>query len=133
MENLLIPRQTGMLQLLAGHYNEQNPYANRDPRLATDIITNQSPCQNWTNNQAQIWYSVSGGTVTYSELLNQSYLGITKDRILYEKILVGQQYKEPGYRISLPIHYAVLQNCILIMQKLPTRLTDPMLLLRVQH
>jgi starch-binding outer membrane protein, SusD/RagB family len=62
----------------AGHYNEQDPYTNRDPRLATDIITNQSPCQNWTNNKAQIYYSVSGGTVTYSELLNQTYLGITK-------------------------------------------------------
>lgn len=62
----------------AGHYNEQNPYINRDPRLATDIITNQSPCQNWTNNKAQIYYSVSGGTVTYSELLDQKYLGITR-------------------------------------------------------
>ena len=62
----------------AGHYKEQDPYSNRDPRLATDIITNQSPAQGWTNNKAQIYYSVSGGVVTYSELLNQSYLGITR-------------------------------------------------------
>lgn len=62
----------------AGHYNEQDSYTNRDPRLAIDIITNQSPCQSYTNNKAQIWYSVSGGVVTWSELLNQQYLGITK-------------------------------------------------------
>jgi hypothetical protein len=63
---------------LAGHYNEQNPYINRDPRLDIDIITNQSACQGWTSNKAQIYYSVSGGTVTYSELLNPNTLGITR-------------------------------------------------------
>ncbi len=62
----------------AGHYNDQNPYANRDSRLATDIITNQSPCQNWASNKAQIYYSISGGKVTYSELLQQNYLGVTR-------------------------------------------------------
>jgi len=62
----------------AGHYNEQNPYINRDPRLATDIITNQSPAIGWTGGLAHIYYSVSGGAVTWSELLNQSYLGITR-------------------------------------------------------
>jgi hypothetical protein len=61
-----------------GHYNEQNGYVNRDPRLATDNITNQSPAAGWANGLAQIYYSVSGGTVTWSELLDQSYLGITK-------------------------------------------------------
>jgi hypothetical protein len=63
---------------LAGHYNEQDSYANRDPRLAADIITNQSLAQGWTNNKAQIYYSVAGGNVTYSELLDQKYLGITR-------------------------------------------------------
>ena len=62
----------------AGHYNEQDPYSNRDPRLATDIITNQSPCIGYTAGKAQIYYSVAAGKVTYSELLDQSYLGITK-------------------------------------------------------
>ncbi|HOU96840.1 MAG TPA: RagB/SusD family nutrient uptake outer membrane protein, partial [Bacteroidales bacterium] len=38
-----------------GHYNEQNPYINRDPRLALDVITNQSPCIGWTGGKAQIW------------------------------------------------------------------------------
>ena len=63
---------------LAGHYNEQNPFTNRDPRLDMDIITNQSSAIGWTSGKAQIYYQVSGGTTTYSELLNQSYLGITK-------------------------------------------------------
>lgn len=60
--------------IAAGHYNEQDPYANRDPRLALDIITNQSPCIGWASGKAQIWRQ---GT-TYSELLDQNYLGITR-------------------------------------------------------
>jgi starch-binding outer membrane protein, SusD/RagB family len=63
---------------LATHYNEQNPFAGRDPRLAMDLITNQSPCTGYTGGLAQIYFSVSGGVTTYSELLNQSYLGITR-------------------------------------------------------
>lgn len=58
----------------AGHYNEQKPYENRDPRLATDIITNQSPVIGWSGGKAQIWRQGS----SYSELLDQSYLGITR-------------------------------------------------------
>ena len=62
----------------AGHYNEQDPFKNRDPRLATDIITNQSPCTGWTGGKAQIWFDRSTGETVYSELLDQSYLGITR-------------------------------------------------------
>lgn len=62
----------------AGHYNEQRPFRNRDPRLDIDIITNQSACTGWSSNKAQIWYQVSSGVTTYSELLDQSYLGITR-------------------------------------------------------
>jgi hypothetical protein len=103
----------------AGHYNEQNPYVNRDPRLATDIITNQSPCQNWLNNQAQIWYSVSGGTVTWSELLNQSYLGITKTGYYMRKFWWDNSTKntitgiltDPLFRLAeLYLNYAEASN-----------------------
>jgi hypothetical protein len=63
---------------LLGHYNEQNPYTNRDPRLATDIIYNQSPVQSYTNNKAQIYYTVSGGVTTPAELLTRAkYAGMT--------------------------------------------------------
>jgi hypothetical protein len=64
--------------ITAGEFNEQNPYVNRDPRLALDIITNQSPCIGWSGGKAQIWRKTSGGTTTYSELLNPSYLGISR-------------------------------------------------------
>jgi hypothetical protein len=103
----------------AGHYNEQNPYVNRDPRLATDIITNQSPCQNYTNNQAQIWYSVSGGVVTWSELLNQSYLGITRTGYYMRKFWFNNSVKntvssiltDPLMRLAeLYLNYAEASN-----------------------
>lgn len=70
----------------AGHYNEQDPFANRDPRLALDIITNQSPCIGWQNGKAQIWYEVSGGKTTYGELLNPSYLGISRTGYYLRKV-----------------------------------------------
>jgi hypothetical protein len=64
--------------IAAGHYKEQDPYANRDPRFATDLIYNQSPCQGWASNKAQIYIDRSTGETKYSELLDQSYLGITR-------------------------------------------------------
>ena len=40
-----------------GHYNEQDPYANRDPRLTLDVIYNQTPIPGtWENGKAQIWH-----------------------------------------------------------------------------
>ena len=67
---------------LAGHYNEQDPFTNRDPRLDMDIITNQSSAIGWTSGKAQIWFQ---GT-TYGELLNQSYLGITRTGYYLRKV-----------------------------------------------
>ena len=67
---------------LAGHYNEQDPFTNRDPRLDMDIITNQSSAIGWTSGKAQIWFQ---GT-TYGELLNQSYLGITRTGYYLRKL-----------------------------------------------
>jgi starch-binding outer membrane protein, SusD/RagB family len=71
---------------MAGHYNEQDPFAKRDPRLDIDIITNQSSCIGWASGKAQIWFQVSGGTTTYGELLNQSYLGISRTGYYLRKI-----------------------------------------------
>lgn len=67
---------------LAGHYNEQDPFANRDPRLDMDIITNQSSAIGWTGGKAQIYFQGS----TYSELLNQSYLGISRTGYYLRKL-----------------------------------------------
>jgi hypothetical protein len=62
----------------AGHYNEQNPFANRDPRLDIDIITNQSTATGWASSKAQIWYQTTGGNTTWGELVNPAYLGISR-------------------------------------------------------
>ncbi len=59
----------------AGHYNEQDPYANRDPRFDIDILYNQaSLAGTWTNGKAQIYYEMKSGKPVYSELLNQSFI-----------------------------------------------------------
>jgi hypothetical protein len=69
-----------------GHYNEQNPFASRDPRLDEDVIHNQSAnvigwgqvfatnAAQHTLNRAEIWRK---GAVN-SELLNSANAGITQ-------------------------------------------------------
>lgn len=52
-----------------GHYNEQDMYANRDPRLNEDIIYNQqSSMPGWTAGKAQIYISYQTGSLKRSEL-----------------------------------------------------------------
>ena len=103
----------------AGHYNDQDAYTNRDPRLATDIITNQSPCIGYTAGKAQIYYSVAAGKVTYSELLDQSYLGITKTGYYMRKFWFDNSTKnqvssiltDPLFRLAeLYLNYAEASN-----------------------
>ena len=64
----------------AGHYKEQDPYANRDPRFYNSIIYNQAPIVYTTySNKAQIWYQINatGGTV-WGEMRNEDkYAGCT--------------------------------------------------------
>jgi hypothetical protein len=65
--------------IAAKHYNDQEPYKDRDPRFYIDIIYNQAPnILGWTGAKAQIYYEMKNGVATYSELLDQSYLGITR-------------------------------------------------------
>lgn len=103
----------------AVHYNEQNPFKDRDPRLDIDIITNQSACQGWSSGKAQIWYQVSGGVTTYSELLDQSYLGITRTGYYLRKNWGNNSTKnkidirqnDPLYRLAeLYLNYAEASN-----------------------
>ncbi len=100
----------------AGHYIEQNPFINRDPRLSTDVIYNQSPCQGWTNNKAQIWMN---GT-TPSELLVTTWNGRTFTGYLQRKYWPNNStknqnsssiYAEPIFRLSeLYLNYAEAVN-----------------------
>jgi hypothetical protein len=63
----------------AGKYKEQDPYANRDPRFYIDIIYNQaSNIIGWSGAKAQIWYQMVNGAAQYGQLVDQSYLGITR-------------------------------------------------------
>jgi hypothetical protein len=103
----------------AGHYNEQNPYVNRDPRLALDNITNQSPCVGYLNGLAQIYYDNSSGKTVYSELLNQSYLGITRTGYYVRKVWwnnstknqVSSIFADPLCRLAeLYLNYAEAAN-----------------------
>jgi len=63
----------------ANHYNEQDPYKDRDPRFYIDIIYNQaSNILGWTNAKAQIYYEMKNGAAVYSQLLDQTYAGISR-------------------------------------------------------
>ena len=103
-----------------GHYNEQDPYTNRDPRFAFTVIYNQAPLIGFTNNKAQIWID---GTNTPGEVLakNASYAsaGITKTGYLQCKRWGGENYKnkstglytEPVIRLGeLYLNYAEAAN-----------------------
>lgn len=100
----------------AGQYNEQNPFVNRDPRLAADVIYNQSPCPGWTNNRAQIYYD---GT-TPSELLITTWNGRSYTGYLLRKFWANNStksqntssiYADPLFRFSeLYLNYAEAVN-----------------------
>ncbi|MDD4994272.1 MAG: RagB/SusD family nutrient uptake outer membrane protein [Paludibacter sp.] len=54
---------------LLGHYNEQDPYSNRDPRLTLDVIYNQTTIPGtWQNGKAQIWRQNAPAPNNYGEL-----------------------------------------------------------------
>jgi starch-binding outer membrane protein, SusD/RagB family len=101
----------------AGHYNEQDPYANRDPRFYIDVIYNQAPLIGY--GQADIFYEMQGGTPVYGELLNQDYMGVTQtgyynrkywgDQSILNKVEV--QISEPLIRLAeLYLNYAEATN-----------------------
>lgn len=101
----------------AGHYSEQNPYVNRDPRFYIDIIYNTAPVPGY--GTAQIYYSTTNGAATYAELLDQSYAGVTRTGY-YERKTWGEQsvknkttpqYTDPLIRLAeLYLNYAEAAN-----------------------
>jgi len=65
--------------IAAKHYNDQDPYKDRDPRFYIDIIYNQaSNILGWTSAKAQIYFESKNGVITYSQLLDPSYAGISR-------------------------------------------------------
>jgi hypothetical protein len=97
----------------AGHYNEQDPYANRDPRFYIDIIHNQATNMiGWSGSKAQIWYDMSSGSAVYGELVNPAYLGITRTGYLSRiKNKASKQITDPIIRLGeLYLNYAEAAN-----------------------
>jgi starch-binding outer membrane protein, SusD/RagB family len=104
----------------AGVYKEQDPYKNRDPRFYIDIIYNQADgIIGWTNNKAQIWQQTVNGKITYSELRNSAYAGVTQTGYYQRKRWAGQSvnnnfsinYTDPLIRLGeLYLNYAEAAN-----------------------
>lgn len=66
-----------------GHYNEQDPYIDRDPRFYHCVIYNQAKiiwakvAKGEVKNRANIYYENENGKYKYSTLLDQSYVGVS--------------------------------------------------------
>jgi hypothetical protein len=76
---------------ILGHFNEQDPYTNRDPRFYLDIVYNTKPIIGF--GTAKIYYENVGGKITYSELLDPTYKNITKTGYYQSKLWAGQSVK----------------------------------------
>jgi starch-binding outer membrane protein, SusD/RagB family len=101
----------------AGHYNEQDPYANRDPRLKIDIIYNQTPIPGF--GTANIYFENVGGTIVWGDLVSRSFQGITITGYYNRKIWgeqsvknqISPQYSDPVIRLGeLYLNYAEAAN-----------------------
>lgn len=100
-----------------GHYNEQDPYKDRDPRFYVDIIYNQAPLVGF--GKADIYYEIVNGATIYGYHLDQTYSGITNtgyyDRKHWGdqsvKNNVTTQYTDPIIRLGeLYLNYAEAAN-----------------------
>ncbi len=76
-----------------GHYNEQDPFVNRDPRFYIDIIYNGAPIPGY--GTAKIYTEVVGGVAVNSELIDRSYAGTTRTGYYVRKIWGGQSILSP--------------------------------------
>ena len=103
-----------------GHYNEQDPYTDRDPRFYIDILYNQAPVPGFT--KAEIWYEVKDGATSYGDaknFLNPKFLGRTYTGYVVRKIWgeasnynkVSVLYTDPLMRLAeLYLNYAEAAN-----------------------
>jgi hypothetical protein len=77
-----------------GHYHEQNPFQNRDPRFYLNIIYNGAPIPGYVT--AHIYTETVNGAVQGSELIpNTGYQGITRTGYYMRKYWGGQSIKNP--------------------------------------
>jgi len=87
-----------------GHYNEQDPYSNRDPRFAWGIIFNQTT-EVAGYNPANIYYETVDGKQVFSDLLNYAaYLGVTRTGYYQRKSIYDSNTKvTTSYNLTDPI------------------------------
>jgi len=74
-----------------GHYNEQDPYSNRDPRLAINVIYNTAPISNW--GYAEIYRETVNGEQRLGAMLNRAYKGCSNTGYFNRKMWAGQTSK----------------------------------------
>ena len=86
-----------------GHYYEQNPFVNRDPRFYIDIIYNGAPIPGY--GTAKIYFEMVNGVQTWGELVDPAYAGITRTGYYVRKIWGGQSIKN---------NISVLTTCAMI-------------------
>ncbi len=100
-----------------GHYNEQDPYKDREPRFYMDIIYNQAPLVGF--GAADIYWELTEGTIQYGQFLNPAYQGITKTGYMQQKYWAGEsvknktrtKYTDPIIRLGeLYLNYAEAAN-----------------------
>ena len=76
-----------------GHYNEQDPYSNRDPRLAINVIYNTAPLIGF--GTAKIYHELIDGQTVFGEMLDRSYRGCSNTGYFNRKYWGNQSIKNP--------------------------------------
>lgn len=103
--------------ITVGHYLDQDPYKNRDPRFYIDIIYNQAPVTGY--GTATLYYETVNGATKYGEFLDQVYAGTTKTGYYNIKQWGGESVKnnisvittDPIIRLAeLYLNYAEAAN-----------------------
>lgn len=86
------------------HYNEQDPYKDRDPRFAWGIIYNQTT-EVAGYNPANIYYETINGKQVFSELLNYSaFLGVTRTGYYQRKTIYDSNNRvSTSYNLTDPV------------------------------
>jgi hypothetical protein len=87
-----------------GHYKEQDPYTDRDPRFAWGIIYNQTT-EVAGFSPANIYYETINGKQVFSDLLNYSAsLGVTRTGYYQRKTIYDNNYKSgTNWNLTDPI------------------------------
>ena len=90
--------------IAAGHYSDQDPYSNRDPRFAWGIVYNQTT-EVAGFNPANIYYETIGGKQVFSNLLNfAAYLGVTHTGYYQRKSIYDSNTNvTTSYNVTDPI------------------------------